>query len=60
MKKYNIKYQSILGHSDISPDRKKDPGEKFPWKELFKNRLSMCTVSLILRNYKIKKNKIIF
>ena len=38
MKKYNIKYQSILGHSDISPDRKKDPGEKFPWKELFKNR----------------------
>ena len=39
MKKYNIKYQSVLGHSDIAPDRKKDPGEKFPWNELFQNRL---------------------
>ena len=33
MKKYNIKKQDILGHSDISPNRKKDPGEKFPWKK---------------------------
>ena len=32
--KYNISFNSILGHSDISPDRKKDPGEKFPWEEL--------------------------
>ena len=31
IKKYNIKKQNILGHSDISPNRKKDPGEKFPW-----------------------------
>ena len=33
-KKYNIKKQNILGHSDIAPNRKKDPGEKFPWKKL--------------------------
>ncbi len=36
---YNINLKYILGHSDISPDRKKDPGEKFPWKNLAKNKL---------------------
>ena len=39
VKKYNIKKQNILGHSDISPDRKKDPGEKFPWNKLAKKKL---------------------
>ena len=32
--KYNIINSNIVGHSDIAPLRKKDPGEKFPWKEL--------------------------
>ena len=36
IKKYKIKSKCILGHSDISPDRKKDPGEKFPWYYLSK------------------------
>ena len=35
-KKYKIKKDNILGHSDIAPLRKKDPGEKFPWKLLSK------------------------
>ena len=40
IKKYKIKKKYILGHSDISPGRKKDPGEKFPWEMLAKNKLS--------------------
>ena len=40
IKKYKIKSNFILGHSDIAPDRKKDPGEKFPWKYLSKNKIS--------------------
>ncbi len=39
VKKYNIKSNFILGHSDIAPDRKKDPGEKFPWKFFSKNKI---------------------
>ncbi len=34
VKKYKIKRGLILGHSDIAPLRKIDPGEKFPWKYL--------------------------
>ena len=34
LKKYKIRNKYILGHSDIAPERKKDPGEKFPWKYL--------------------------
>ena len=39
IKKYRVKKRYILGHSDISPGRKKDPGEKFPWEMLAKNKI---------------------
>jgi N-acetylmuramoyl-L-alanine amidase len=39
IKKYKIKPQNILGHSDIAPNRKKDPGEKFPWEYLSKQKV---------------------
>ena len=38
-KKHRIKKENFLGHSDIAPMRKIDPGEKFPWKKLSKNGL---------------------
>ena len=40
-KKYNIKSKNFLGHSDIAPNRKKDPGEKFPWKYLAKYKIGI-------------------
>jgi len=41
IKKYKIKQKNIVGHSDIAFDRKKDPGEKFPWKILSKNKIGI-------------------
>ena len=41
IKKYKIKNKFILGHSDIAPNRKKDPGVKFPWKYLSKRKVGL-------------------
>jgi N-acetylmuramoyl-L-alanine amidase len=32
--RWDIPDHRILGHSDIAPSRKEDPGERFPWAEL--------------------------
>ena len=54
IKKYNIEPENILGHSDIAPNRKKDPGEKFPWKYLAKKKIGFWHT---LKNEVLKKNR---
>ena len=41
IKKYKISKKNILGHSDIAPMRKKDPGEKFPWEYLARKNIGI-------------------
>ena len=53
LKKYKIKKNNVLGHSDIAPLRKKDPGEKFPW-----NFLSSKGVAIWYPKFKLKKKEI--
>ena len=52
IKKYKIQKKNILGHSDIAPLRKIDPGEKFPWKLLYKKKIGIW--------HNINNNKIKF
>jgi len=41
IKKYKINIQNVLGHSDIAPLRKKDPGEKFPWQFIANKKIGL-------------------
>ena len=61
IKKYKISPKNILGHSDIAVLRKKDPGEKFPWKYLSKNRIGIwhtLNKQNLIKNRKQKISKI--
>jgi N-acetylmuramoyl-L-alanine amidase len=40
---FPINPELVLGHSDIAPDRKQDPGELFPWDRLVKENLAIRT-----------------
>ena len=63
MKKYNIKKDNILGHSDIAPLRKIDPGEKFPWSFLSTKGVSIWFPKFKPKNYEIElktRRKIFF
>jgi N-acetylmuramoyl-L-alanine amidase len=56
-RKFKIKNINITGHSDIAPNRKIDPGEKFPWKKLYKNDLAIwhSLDEQFIKNFRLKK-----
>ena len=58
VKKYKIKSKFILGHSDIAPNRKKDPGEKFPWEFLAKRKIG-CWHNLNQKKLLVERSKVI-
>jgi N-acetylmuramoyl-L-alanine amidase len=38
---YDIPRANVVGHSDVAPQRKLDPGELFPWERLAQYRLAL-------------------
>ena len=58
MSKYKINSKNILGHSDIAPSRKKDPGEKFPWQFFASKNISIWH-SLSEKTLKKNRSKLV-
>ena len=56
-KKYKIKKSNFLGHSDIAPLRKQDPGENFPWFKLSKYNLGIWYPKINKKTKFIEKRK---
>ena len=57
-RKYKIKNSHIVGHSDIAPLRKQDPGEKFPWKKLKEKNLGFWFKNVKFKNKKYQDKKV--
>ena len=61
--RFDIKTVDILGHSDISPNRKKDPGELFNWDSIILNnnindKNIPMSLNSMLEKYGFSKNYI--
>ena len=47
MARWGIPPQRVLGHSDVSPGRKIDPGPRFDWRRLARQGLAVCPETVL-------------
>jgi len=45
LSRHSIAASDVIGHSDLAPDRKQDPGERFPWQRLAKAGIGLWPVA---------------
>lgn len=53
-KRHGVSRSNVVGHSDVAPARKTDPGERFPWERLARHKLAIpaprITMPLVFDN----------
>lgn len=54
VKQHNIKPNAIVGHNEIAPQRKQDPGPLFPWKRLADEGLIIWPDAGLVERYQTK------
>ena len=48
VKRYKMPFANIVGHSDVAPSRKEDPGELFDWERLAALKLALPRPTVIM------------
>ena len=46
LSRHAIPARNIVAHSDVAPDRKEDPGEKFGWEDLARNGVGLWPIGV--------------
>ena len=46
LSRHPIPSRNVVAHSDVAPDRKEDPGERFPWADLARNGVGLFPVDV--------------
>jgi len=46
LSRHAIPARNVVAHSDVAPDRKEDPGEKFRWDDLARNGVGLWPIGV--------------